>query len=137
MLPRLYVRNLLYVLLLAVLLVCSAGHHQGPEPGPDGPYAPSGLHVAVAGAEGGDHLGTPSPDAPSSSGHCHELGADPGPGGPGPGSGAQSSVRLYALVSPAAPAPGAQHASASRPPGSARGGGGGRAALNSLCRWRI
>ncbi|WP_157869150.1 hypothetical protein [Streptomyces atriruber] len=119
MLPRLFVRNLLYVLLLAAVLVCSGGHHHGQE----GPHAPSTFQVA---------------DAPASPGHCHELGSGPGSGS-GSGSVAQSFVRLLALVPTTAPVVHAVRASAARPLGVARGRdpGGGRAALNSLCRWRI
>ncbi|MET8684751.1 hypothetical protein ABZV77_11095 [Streptomyces sp. NPDC004732] len=117
MLPRLFVRNLLYVLLLAAVLMCFGGHHHGQE----GPHAPSALQMA---------------DAPASPEHCHELGSGPGSGS---GSVAQSSVRLLAPVPTTAPAVHAVRASAARPLGVARGRDpcGGRAALNSLCTWRI
>ncbi|MFH8611595.1 hypothetical protein ACH4D5_29350 [Streptomyces sp. NPDC018029] len=113
--------NALYVLLLAAVLACAGGQHHAHA----GPHAVAEAQAEVAGAPA-------VLEAPASPDHCHEPGS-------GPGSAAQSSARLLPLTLGVTRASEAVRASVHRTRRAAPRAlpGGGRTALNSLCRWRI
>lgn len=125
--------NALYVLLLAAVLACAGGQHHAHA----GPHAVAGAQAqAEAQAEAqaqAEVAGAPAVlEAPASPDHCHEPGS-------GPGSAAQSSARLLPLTLGVTRASDAVRASVHRTRRAAPRAlpGGGRTALNSLCRWRI
>ncbi|MEV5978647.1 hypothetical protein [Streptomyces sp. NPDC052114] len=112
MLPRLLVRTTSYALLFMVLACFSGQLH-----------SPSERHGAQRVVL----------EAPASPDHCHEA---------GPGPAVQSSARVLAVAAPgvcARPSADAPDGRTLRTPDALPAGvpGGGRSALNSLCRWRI